>query len=103
MIFVSRKQFLKLFTAIDGILAEIDNLRNMPNSILTKSLCKNNSTAKYVKEYYPDIIAVYRIIFDKYDSLHTMWENARGERAYLKESIYRHNKRWKEFKKFMKQ
>ena len=61
MIFVSRKQFLRLFTAIDGILAEIDNLRNISNSILTKSLCKNNSTAKYVKECYPDIIAVIEL------------------------------------------
>ena len=72
MIFISRKQFLELFTSIDEILAEIENLHKVPNSVLTKSLCKNNSTAKYVKECYPDIIAVHRIIFDKYDSLHTM-------------------------------
>lgn len=102
MVFISRKQFLEMFKAIDEILTEINDLHKLPNSTLTKPLCKNNVTAKYVKRYYPNIIAIYRIIFDKYDSPHTMWENARGERAYLTESIYNYNKRWKEFEKFMK-
>lgn len=101
MIFISRKQFLELFTAIDGILAEIDDLHKIPNSMLTKSLCKDNITANYVKRYYPDIAAIYRIIYDKYNSPQTIWENARGDIAYLAEPISKPRNRWREFKKFM--
>ena len=101
MVFISRKQFLELFTAIDGILAEIDNLRKIPNSMLTKSLCKDNATAEYVKRYYPDIVAIYRIIYDKYNSPQTIWENARGDRTYLAEPMSKPRNRWHEFKKFM--
>ena len=101
MVFISRKQFLELFTAIDGILAEIDNLRKIPNSMLTKSLCKDNATAEYVKRYYPDIVAIYRIIYDKYNSPQTIWENARGDRTYLAEPMSKPRNRWHEFKRFM--
>lgn len=101
MIFISRKQFLKLFETIDEILAETNNLRKVPNSILTKSLCKNNSTVEYVKKYYPNIIAVHRIIYDKYNSPFTIWENARGDIAYLAEPMSKPRNRWLEFRKFM--
>lgn len=101
MVFISRKQFLELFTAIDGILAEIDDLRKIPNSMLTKSLCKDNATAKYVKRHYPDIVAIHRIIYDKYNSPQTMWENARGDRTYLAEPMSKPRNRWHEFKRFM--
>lgn len=101
MVFISRKQFLELFTAIDEILAEIDDLRKIPNSMLTKSLCKDNATAEYVKRYYPDIVAIYRIIYDKYNSPQTMWENSRGDRTYLAEPMSKPRNRWHEFKRFM--
>lgn len=101
MVFISRKQFLELFTAIDGILAEIDDLRKIPNSMLTKSLCKDNATAEYVKRYYPDIVAIHRIIYDKYNSPQTMWENARGDKTYLAEPMSKPRNRWHEFKRFM--
>lgn len=101
MVFISRKQFLELFTVIDGILAEIDDLHKIPNSMLTKSLCKDNITANYVKRYYPDIAAIYRIIYDKYNSSQTIWENARGDRTYLTEPMNKPRNRWREFKKFM--
>ena len=101
MVFISRKQFLELFTAIDEILAEIDDLRKIPNSMLTKSLCKDNATAEYVKRYYPDIVAIHRIIYDKYNSPQTMWENARGDRTYLAEPMSKPRNRWHEFKRFM--
>ena len=101
MVFISRKQFLEMFKAIDEILAEIDDLRSIPNSVLTKSLCKDNSTANYVKKYYPDIVAIHRIIYDKYNSPKTMWENARGDIAYLAEPMSKPRNRWHEFKRFM--
>lgn len=101
MIFISRKQFFELFTAIDEILVKIDDLRKIPNSILTKSLCKNNATAEYVKRYYPNIIAIHRIIYDKYNSPQTMWENAIGDRTYLAEPMSKPRNRWHEFKRFM--
>lgn len=101
MIFISRKQFLELFTSIDEILAEIEDLHKVPNSVLTKSLCKDNETAKYVKRYYPDIVAIHRIIYDKYNSPQTMWENARGDVAYLAEPMSKPRNRWHEFKRFM--
>lgn len=101
MIFISRKQFFELFTAIDEILAKIDDLRKIPNSIFTKSLCKDNATAEYVKRYYPNIIAIHRIIYDKYNSPQTMWENARGDRTYLAEPMSKPRNRWHEFKRFM--
>ena len=101
MVFISRKQFLEMFKAIDGILAEIDDLKSIPNSVLTKSLCKDNSTANYVKKYYPDIVAIHRIIYDKYNSPQTMWENAIGDRTYLAEPMSKPRNRWHEFKRFM--
>ena len=102
MVFISRKQFLEMFKAIDEILAEIDDLKSIPNSVLTKSLCKDNSTANYVKKYYPDIVAIHRIIYDKYNSPKTMWENARGDITWLAEPINKPRNRWHEFKKFMR-
>lgn len=101
-IFISRKKFLEMFNTIDNILAET-NLNSISNNALTKSLCKDITTARYVRKHYPDILAVYRIIYDKYDSINTIWENAKGDITYLVEPIHKPRNRWHEFKKFMSQ
>lgn len=97
---ISKELFQKMFSDINAILAT-QQLSTVSNNRLCKSLCANRSTAKYVRKWYPNPIAVYRIIFDHFSGKDIFWENQYNEVFRVTGTINRTKNRWKEFKRNM--